>query len=283
MNGQTSPFYVNWPFYKGGPFYAYSPFSCGSARLANWWAVPHNTGFPTRLPPLTHQKPMSTPQPASPADKSLRDASLPKVDLRDPWVATFLAWLVPGLGHLYQRRIGKGLLYMITILGIFSYGMWLGKGHVVYAAAVDPIGNFGKFKERWHYVCQAGIGLPAMTALIQTWRVERGRPPLGDFQRPPYGVAEAQLRWGNTPEARAKFDELRKAPDASGNLVLHEGELQLWQHELAFKWEVATVYTMMAGLLNVLAICDARWGPLFHIGQQDPNPQPDAPPSGDEK
>jgi hypothetical protein len=30
------------------------------------------------------------------------------IDLRDPWLAAFLAWLVPGLGHMYQRRWGKG-------------------------------------------------------------------------------------------------------------------------------------------------------------------------------
>lgn len=201
--------------------------------------------------------------------------SLPQIDLRDARLAAFLAWLVPGLGHLYQRRTGKGLLFMITILGIFAYGMSLGQGKVVYAATTNPIGNFTKFKERWHYACQLGIGLPALPALVQTWRVESGKAPLGDFERPPLSYDDVVRIWGHTAGGKEKYESIRRSPDDSGNLVLHEGEAQRWQHDLAFKWEVATVYTMMAGLLNVLAICDARWGPLLHRPQGEGPPGPD--------
>src|SRR5262245_54445208 len=31
------------------------------------------------------------------------------VELKDPPLAAFLAWLVPGLGHIYQGRTGKGV------------------------------------------------------------------------------------------------------------------------------------------------------------------------------
>src|SRR4029077_1319650 len=57
-----------------------------------------------------------------------------EIDLRDPWLAAFLAWLVPGLGHMYQRRWGKGGLFMTCILATFFYGLWLGAGRVVYAS-----------------------------------------------------------------------------------------------------------------------------------------------------
>ncbi|MGA2706482.1 MAG: DUF6677 family protein, partial [Isosphaeraceae bacterium] len=38
------------------------------------------------------------------------------VPLRHPYRAAFQAWLVPGLGHFYQGRTGKGWLYAICIL-----------------------------------------------------------------------------------------------------------------------------------------------------------------------
>ncbi len=59
------------------------------------------------------------------------------IDLRDPWLAAFLAWLVPGLGHFYQRRWGKGGLFFTCILATFFYGLWLGGGRVVYASFRD--------------------------------------------------------------------------------------------------------------------------------------------------
>lgn len=223
----------------------------------------------------SQNQPMSNPP--SPVDPL---ENFPKVELRDARLAAFLAWLVPGLGHLYQRRYGKGLLFMIAILGIFGYGMWLGSGRVVYLATVDPIGNFSKFKERWHYLCQIGIGLPALPAVVQTWRVESGREPLGQFERPPYTSRDVYRIWSNDQtKAAEEDDKIRRSHDQteSKNPVLHQGELQKWQHDLGFRWEIGTVYTMMAGLLNVLAICDARWGPLFHL----PNKRPDDTPSSD--
>ena len=48
------------------------------------------------------------------------------VELKDPVVAAFLAWLIPGAGHLYQGRIGKGLLFMTCILGTFFYRTFFG-------------------------------------------------------------------------------------------------------------------------------------------------------------
>ncbi len=223
--------------------------------------------------PASPTEPMSNSPPSSDPLESF-----PKVELRDARLAAFLAWLVPGLGHIYQRRYGKGLLFMIAILGIFGYGMWLGNGRVVYVATVDPIGNFGKFRERWHYICQIGVGLPALSAIVQTWRIESGDKPLGDFERPPYTTHDVYRIWSaDQKQAAEKENEIRRSNDQTErkNPVLHQGELQKWQHDLGFRWEVATVYTMMAGLLNVLAICDARWGPLFHLPHKKSPPEPD--------
>ena len=193
----------------------------------------------------------------------------PEVELRDPRLAAFLAWLVPGLGHLYQRRTGKGLLFMITILGTFAYGMYLGDGRVVYASATNPIGDFASFKNRWHYACQVPVGVAALPAYVQTWRVNSGKPPLhlfGDnFERPPYqSLDQVQEYFPDKSLVEIKRDYFQST-DQSENVVMHVTEREKWHHDLNYFFELGTVFTMIAGLMNVLAICDARWGPLVHV------------------
>jgi hypothetical protein len=150
------------------------------------------------------------------------------IELRDPLLAAFLAWLVPGGGHLYQGRTAKGILFMVCILGTFFYGFYLGGGRVVYAA-------WGPEDRRWAYPCQLGAGLPALPALVQAQRVRTGRGPL----------------WGGF-----------MAPPRDGQ------ELQNWHFQHNRFFDLGTTYTMIAGLLNVLAIYDAYAGPMIIIPQQ---------------
>ena len=95
------------------------------------------------------------------------------VELKDPVVAAFLAWLVPGLGHLYQGRTAKGLLFLICILSTFYYGLYLSGGRAVYTQWVDWD------RRAYYYVCQAPVGLPAMPALLQTFLVRSGKAAAG--------------------------------------------------------------------------------------------------------
>ena len=159
-----------------------------------------------------------------------------EVDLKDPVLAAFLAWLMPGLGHFYQGRTAKGALFLITILGTFITGVYLGGnselgwGRVVYA-------SWREGDKRLPFLCQIGVGLPSMPALIQANRVRNGRPPLvGGFMAPP--AMEGQQRRGEPT-----LSDLNK--------------------ELHRFFELGTVYTMVAGLLNVLAIYDALSGPVI--------------------
>ena len=83
------------------------------------------------------------------------------IDLKQPEFAAFLAWMVPGLGHLYQGRTKKGAVYMSVILTLFVVGLWLGDGRVVYA-------SWRPNDTRWWFVCQAGIGAVAGAAVVQS-------------------------------------------------------------------------------------------------------------------
>jgi hypothetical protein len=159
------------------------------------------------------------------------------IDLKDPAVAGLLAWLIPGAGHLYQGRVGKGLLFMVCILGTFFYGLFLGDGKVVYA-------SWRPLDKRFPYFCQVGVGLPAMPAIVQSFRNSRQMEPLfGGFMAPPALPDEA---W------RGRKDQLAE-----------------WHADLNRRFDLGTLYTMVAGLLNVLVIYDAWGGPMRPPVQDD--------------
>ena len=179
------------------------------------------------------------------------DETAIEIDLKDPRLAAFLAWLVPGLGHLYQGRIGKSLLFFICIVGTFVYGLLIGQGRVVYASTADVFSR--EFLERWQYICQIGVGLPALPALVQRERVQDGKAPLihDNFMRPPYEVP----RQPGGFTSRDQTDRRRT--------VFHPDELAKWNYDLGELFDLGTMFTVIAGLLNVLAIYDAYGGPLI--------------------
>jgi hypothetical protein len=180
-----------------------------------------------------------------------------EIDLKDPRLAAFLAWLVPGLGHFYQGRTGKGVLFFVCILGTFFYGLYIGQGRVVYAST-EPIVSRKFLTERWQYpLGQVWVGLPALPALVQRHRMANGDTPLfgpsldNRFMRPPYP---------HSPEDPHRF--VSKDQSDERHLIQHPDELAQWNYELGEYFEIGTVFTVIAGLLNILAIFDAYGGPL---------------------
>jgi hypothetical protein len=79
-----------------------------------------------------------------------------------PLFMAFLTWLVPGLGHLAQKRMAKALYFGLLILGTYALGVWLGEGGSVSAARYE-----------WHIYGQYGAALPAYLASLM------GSDPLG--------------------------------------------------------------------------------------------------------
>ncbi|HYO23744.1 MAG TPA: DUF6677 family protein [Lacipirellulaceae bacterium] len=168
-----------------------------------------------------------------------------EIELREPWMAALLAWLLPGAGHLYQGRTAKGLLFFVCIMGMFSFGLWgVGDGKVVYASSP------GETPWRWQYYCQLGVGLPAMPALLQMGRAQGAPLPIfGRFMAPP---------------KRTPVD----LKDASGNPTRQPNQLAAWTVAMHPRFELGTVYTVIAGLLNLLVICDAYGGPLVILPKE---------------
>ncbi|MFM1801303.1 MAG: hypothetical protein RJA81_655, partial [Planctomycetota bacterium] len=87
------------------------------------------------------------------------------VDLRNPALAAFLGWLIPGLGHMYQGRKFKGLLFAFCIIGMYLVGLWIGRGMVVYWTWVNPIKDSENF--RLSFVFQSFIGGFTLPGMIQ--------------------------------------------------------------------------------------------------------------------
>jgi hypothetical protein len=138
---------------------------------------------------------------------------------------------------------------MVCILGTFFYGLYLGDGKVVYA-------SWRPNDTRWAYFCQVGVGLAALPALVQAERAASGRGPLFGLKimTPPAGHEQWQNEAAQARAAGQGPAELQKydSPD----------ELAWWNKHLYRYFELGTVYTMIAGLLNVLAVYDALAGPV---------------------
>ena len=156
-------------------------------------------------------------------------------------LAAFLSYLVPGLGQIYQGRVAKGVLFLVCLYGLFFGGMAMGGWKNVYIVdtARDAADNWennpwhlprglANLYNRLHYVGQFWIGVAAWPAILQyNFTAKQTSPFLGKFQRmPAKEEANASQREG-------------KAPD------------------------IAWVYTVIAGVLNILVIYDAVAGPAF--------------------
>ena len=175
------------------------------------------------------------------------------IDLKDPVLAAFLAWLMPGLGHWYQGRRAKAALYFICIMGLFAYGLYLSSSNEKCRDSNGTIGygravyfSWRPDDQRLAYLCQIGVGLPALPALVQANRMANHRKVWwGGFMAPPWPSA------ANREAARAADDPNADQPTA--------GELQ---YQLNHYFDLAGFFTMVAGLLNVLVIYDALAGPV---------------------
>ena len=178
-------------------------------------------------------------------------------------LAGVLSYLVPGLGQIVQGRVGKGLLFFVCIYALFFYGMYLGSGSVTYAGTTytvtsnvylpDTAGehnnpfNLPHFAanlyNRPQFLGQFWIGAAAWPAVWQYASYDKNQdehPVLGQYMR--------------TPSIEAL-----NAVHTSGSKLM----------------ELGWVYTVIAGVLNILVIYDALAGPA-HPHQPDKEPTPKA-------
>jgi hypothetical protein len=182
--------------------------------------------------------------------------------------AGFLSYLVPGLGQIAQGRVGKGLLFLVCIYTLFFYGVYLGTGSItlddktyrvsgnVYLpdAAEDQPGAprqlpplLQNLYARPQFAGQFWVGVAAWPAIVQYVSREDPRPRRFDEDAP-----ADQGKRGH------KFlgDFMSEPDPVAVNAVTNAGDKRM---------ELAWVYTVIAGVLNILVIYDAVAGPAFGL------------------
>ena len=86
-----------------------------------------------------------------------------------------------------------------------------------------------------------------------------------------YFPARILSKWDRNSDGALDFDELPRHKSWFNGLMAPPGpvnpygsdRLAEWHYEYGTLFELGTLYTMIAGLLNVLAIFDAQAGPLI--------------------
>ena len=153
-------------------------------------------------------------------------------------LAAFLSYLVPGLGQIYQKRYGKGVLFMVSLLGMFMLGQAMGEWQNVYVPREGGPGQRGRgnlvssLVLRWHYAGQFWIGVAAWPALWHYF----GMPVPAE-------------------EANRFVHKYQRAPE--------ETELNKFLVDSDKTPDLGWVYTVVAGMLNILVMYDAYAGPIF--------------------
>ncbi len=158
----------------------------------------------------------------------------------------FLSFLVPGLGQIHQGRVGKGVLYLVCIYTLFFYGMALGQWKNVYLPRAkglpdSPLKLGGKtifevpkcLSYRVQYLGQFWVGVAAWPALYQYWFYDEMNeqvvdPYIGSYQRTP---------------SETIVNDMQTAGDKT--------------------WDLGWIYTVIAGVLNIMVIYDAIAGPAY--------------------
>jgi hypothetical protein len=157
-------------------------------------------------------------------------------------VAALLSYIVPGLGQIVQGRYGKGLLFMVSLLGMFFLGQAMGQWQNVYVPQ-DLVKDgrrqngssrnlFASIVLRCHYLGQFWIGAAAWPALWQYFDM-----PMPAAEKNPF---------------LHNFQRMPKEEDVNQFLINSDKTPDLG-------W----VYTVIAGMLNILVIYDAYAGAAF--------------------
>lgn len=155
-----------------------------------------------------------------------------EIDLKNPYLAAVLAFLFPGAGHFYQGRRNKAYLFAVCIVGLFVLGMFVGSGRVVYA-------SWSPDDFRIQFPAQMCVGIPAMPA-----------------------VAQALFKKAPDPHGFAAEDSDKKFLGGFMAAPSSRRELSEWHLASSAGFELGSLYTAVAGLLNLLVIFDAFAGPM---------------------
>ncbi len=141
-------------------------------------------------------------------------------------VAVVLAWVIPGLGHIVMGKVTRGLILTITILSIYTAGIFIGGIGVIDSRSVESTGGKRPFS-LW-FLGQSLIG-PSLALNYYNHKLQL---QYAQQQRNDYN---------STDDGVYPFKTIKDAP---------------YEPSFSKTNEQALVYTSLAGLLNLLTIID---------------------------
>jgi hypothetical protein len=202
--------------------------------------------------------PAASPAPATPSTP-------PPPPARE--LAALLSFMVPGLGQILQgilgknrNRLTKGVFFLVALWGMFFVGMWLGKGKNVYVPHVQEGLRAENKPLRWF-----GREMPNLIADVYTrlqyagqfWIGIAAWPALWNYYNPDAAIL---------PQYYASPGAMKKGEQRSRRELLDEGDQQAsdlqFDSSMGKRWDIGWVYTVIAGVLNILVIYDAYAGPV---------------------
>lgn len=182
------------------------------------------------------------------------------ISLKNPVIAGLFAWFFPGLGHWYQGRYPKAILFFCCIFPLFIFGCYCGSSrefgiarNVYYSwRPGDMPGDMRLF-----FIPQACLGIAAVPAMMQAMTVGDGRPVFGRFMVAP----------------------LRDPSDSTGIAPTLDEMMEKYGNG----FEIGTIFTVIAGLMNLLVIFDAVAGPVVYEEEEEKNNEEDEEKSSSDK
>lgn len=142
-----------------------------------------------------------------------------------PFVALFLAWLIPGAGHVYLGRVGRGTILFVMIGATFWAGM-----------AMGGVMTVDYHNERWWFAAAMLTGIHGLVGWHRQGEVYKelaDDPTIGLAPRP------------GTPQRKTWNERVDQRLAAEGKALVYPTDT------------VARAYVGVAGLLNLLCVFDA--------------------------
>jgi hypothetical protein len=216
-------------------------------------------------------------------------------------LAGVLSYLVPGLGQIYQGRVGKGVLFLVAIYILFFYGLYLGTStvqaserSVTVSTAVylpDVVEDSGKagplptlaanLYNRPQFLGQFWVGVAAWPALLQYARYDRAANLELDQKIDRLYQDASDAAHNNKPDEarhyRQEAEGLERDPARNLPLVGQfqreppGGVLAIVHNAGDKRLELGWVFTVIAGVLNIMVIYDALAGPAFLLSAGEPH------------
>lgn len=190
------------------------------------------------------------------------------------WLAAVLSYVLPGLGQVLQGRVAKGVLFFVSLYTLFFYGMALGAMKNVWLPPPSAVKNLPPV--------EIGVGRFFFTSDGVVKSIAYRPQFLGQFW---IGAAAwpAVLQYLADTDPAVKPEGL---PVVGRYMATPpDDELQKLQRDGNKRWDLGWVYTLIAGVLNLLIIYDALAGPAVRDDELDEKdkakpPEPAAKPEG---